>query len=47
MLADQQQFGLGKTTAEEMARVMEGIYRCGLNASAEIPNVTESQVEFR
>jgi beta-lactamase class A len=28
MPADQKQFGLGKTTAEEMARVMESIYRC-------------------
>jgi len=30
MPADQKQFGLGKTTAEEMARVMEKIYRCDL-----------------
>ena len=30
MPADQKQFGLGKTTAEEMARVMESIYRCDL-----------------
>ena len=27
---DQKQFGLGKTTAEEMAKVMESIYRCDL-----------------
>ncbi len=31
MPADQREFGLGKTTAEEMARVMENIYRCGLD----------------
>jgi beta-lactamase class A len=30
MPADQKQFGLGKTTAEEMAKVMESIYRCDL-----------------
>jgi len=30
MPPDQKQFGLGKTTAEEMARVMESIYRCDL-----------------
>jgi beta-lactamase class A len=30
MPADQKKFGLGKTTAEEMARVMESIYRCDL-----------------
>jgi beta-lactamase class A len=30
MPAGQKQFGLGKTTAEEMARVMESIYRCDL-----------------
>jgi beta-lactamase class A len=30
MPADQKQFGLGKTTAEEMAEVMESIYRCDL-----------------
>jgi beta-lactamase class A len=28
--ADQKQFGLGKTTAEEMGKVMESIYRCDL-----------------
>jgi beta-lactamase class A len=27
---DQKQFGLGKTTAEEMAKVLESIYRCDL-----------------
>ena len=27
---DQKQFGLGKTTAEEMGKVMESIYRCDL-----------------
>jgi beta-lactamase class A len=32
MPADQKQFGLGKTTAEEMAKVMESIYRCDLGA---------------
>jgi beta-lactamase class A len=30
MPADQKEFGLGKTTAEEMARIMESIYRCDL-----------------
>jgi beta-lactamase class A len=30
MPPDQKQFGLGKTTAKEMARVMESIYRCDL-----------------
>jgi beta-lactamase class A len=30
MPEDQKKFGLGKTTAEEMARVMESIYRCDL-----------------
>jgi beta-lactamase class A len=30
MPADQKKFGLGKTTAEEMARVLESIYRCDL-----------------
>jgi len=30
MPADQKQFGLGKTTAGEMARAMESIYRCDL-----------------
>jgi beta-lactamase class A len=30
MPADQKQFGLGKTTAAEMAKVMENIYRCDL-----------------
>jgi beta-lactamase class A len=30
MPADQKTFGLGKTTAEEMARVLESIYRCDL-----------------
>jgi len=30
MPADQKKFGLGKTTAAEMARVMESIYRCDL-----------------
>jgi len=30
MPPDQKQFGLGKTTAEEMAKVMESIYRCDL-----------------
>ncbi len=34
MPADQKQFGLGKTTAEEMARVMESIYRCDLGDRA-------------
>lgn len=32
MPADQKEFGLGKTTAEEMAKVMESIYRCDLGA---------------
>ena len=31
MPADQQEFGSRKTTAEEMARVMENIYRCDLD----------------
>jgi beta-lactamase class A len=30
MPADQQRFGLGKTTAREMAAVMESIYRCDM-----------------
>ena len=30
MPPDQKQFGLGKTTAEEMAKVMESIYRCDM-----------------
>jgi beta-lactamase class A len=30
MPADQKQFGLGKTTAEEMAKLVESIYRCDL-----------------
>ena len=30
MPADQKHFGLGKTTAQEMAGVMESIYRCDL-----------------
>jgi beta-lactamase class A len=30
MPPDQRKYGLGKTTAEEMARVMESIYRCDL-----------------
>lgn len=32
--ADQKEFGLGKTTAEEMAKVMESIYRCDLGDRA-------------
>ncbi len=31
---DQKQFGLGKTTAEEMEKVLESIWRCDLGASA-------------
>jgi beta-lactamase class A len=34
MPADQKQFGLGKTTAREMARVMESIYRRDLGDRA-------------
>jgi len=34
MPADQPKFGLGKTTAREMAAVMEGIYRCDLGDRA-------------
>ena len=34
MPADQKEFGLGKTTAEEMARLMESIYRCDLGDRA-------------
>lgn len=34
MPADQPQFGLGKTTAREMAAVMESIYRCDLGDRA-------------
>lgn len=30
MPADQKEFGLGKTTAEEMGRILESIYRCDL-----------------
>ncbi len=31
---DQKKFGLGKTTAEEMEKVLESIYRCDLGTSA-------------
>ncbi len=31
MPVDQKEFGLGKTTAEEMAQVLESIYRCEIN----------------
>jgi beta-lactamase class A len=34
MPADQKQFGLGKSTARELARLMEGIARCELGAPA-------------
>jgi beta-lactamase class A len=34
MPADQKQFGLGKTTAKEMAAVMESIYRCDMGDRA-------------
>lgn len=34
MPADQKEFGLGKTTAEEMAELMESIYRCDLGDRA-------------
>jgi beta-lactamase class A len=34
MPADQKIFGLGKTTAQEMARVLESIYRCDLGDRA-------------
>ncbi|HTS13057.1 MAG TPA: serine hydrolase [Candidatus Limnocylindrales bacterium] len=34
MPPDQKQFGLGKTTAEEISRVMESIYRCDLGDRA-------------
>lgn len=34
MPEDQKKFGLGKTTAEEMAQVMESIYRCDLGDRA-------------
>ncbi|MGH9705898.1 MAG: serine hydrolase, partial [Candidatus Acidiferrales bacterium] len=30
MPPDQKQFGLGKTTAQEMARVLESVYRCDM-----------------
>jgi len=34
MPADQKKFGLGKTTAKEMAEIMQSIVRCDLNESA-------------
>lgn len=34
MPPDQKKFGLGKTTAEEMAKIMESIYRCDLGDRA-------------
>lgn len=32
MPPDEKQFGLGKTTAEEMARVLESVYRCDMGS---------------
>jgi beta-lactamase class A len=40
MPADQKQFGLGKTTAREMAGVMERLVRCELNSAANAADAT-------
>src|SRR5580698_882777 len=42
MPADQKQFGLGKTTAREMADVMERFATCNLNARGSAAKPTES-----
>ena len=44
MPADQPKFGLGKTTAREMATVMERIGRCQLGASGEAPRAGDSAI---
>src|SRR5215472_5455550 len=44
MPADQPKFGLGKTTAREMAMVMERIGRCGLGASGEAPLADDAAI---
>lgn len=41
MPADQKQFGLGKTTAREMANVMERFATCNLNAPGIVANPSE------
>jgi len=44
MPADQPKFGLGKTTAREMATVMERIGRCQLGASGEAPRAGDNAI---
>src|SRR5262245_59788121 len=44
MPADQPKFGLGKTTAREMAMVMERIGRCQLGAPGEAPQAGDAAV---
>jgi len=44
MPADQPKFGLGKTTAREMALVMERIGRCQLSAPGEAPQAGDAAV---
>src|SRR5215472_14456377 len=44
MPADQPKFGLGKTTAREMALVMERIGRCQLGASGEAPQAGDAAI---
>lgn len=41
MPADQSKFGLGKTTAREMAEVMESVYRCDLKDPALCKQMTD------
>ena len=44
MPADQPKFGLGKTTAREMALVMERIGRCQLGAAGEAPQAGDTAI---
>jgi beta-lactamase class A len=44
MPADQPKFGLGKTTAREMAVVMERIGRCQLGAPLEVPQAVDAAI---
>lgn len=44
MPADQPRFGLGKTTAREMAQVMERIGRCELNAPGEAAEPNDASI---
>jgi beta-lactamase class A len=44
MPADQPKFGLGKTTAREMAMVMERIGRCQLAAAGEAPQAGDTAI---